>query len=65
MPGAGGGSVRAIRDAGLSGRVQMLGWLSGDKKFQALSDARLLVVPSTELENPPTLRKKSRRHERA
>ncbi|WP_311213850.1 MULTISPECIES: glycosyltransferase family 4 protein [unclassified Arthrobacter] len=36
----------AIRDAGLSGRVQMLGWLSGDKKFQALSDARLLVVPS-------------------
>ncbi|MGO4145557.1 glycosyltransferase family 4 protein [Paenarthrobacter sp. YAF11_1] len=36
----------AIRDAGLSGRVQMLGWLSGDKKFQSLSDARLLVVPS-------------------
>ena len=36
----------AIRDAGLSERVQMLGWLSGDKKFQALSDARLLVVPS-------------------
>nr|WP_091471085.1 glycosyltransferase family 4 protein [Paenarthrobacter nitroguajacolicus] len=36
----------AIRCAGLSERVQMLGWLSGDKKFQALSDARLLVVPS-------------------
>ncbi|BCW60004.1 glycosyltransferase family 4 protein [Paenarthrobacter nicotinovorans] len=37
---------KAIRDAGLSGRVQMLGWLSGDRKFQALSEARLLVVPS-------------------
>ncbi|MGR0159198.1 glycosyltransferase family 4 protein [Paenarthrobacter nitroguajacolicus] len=36
----------SIRDKGLSERVQMLGWLSGDKKFQTLSDARLLVVPS-------------------
>ena len=36
----------SIQEAGLSDRVQMLGWLSGDKKFQALSDARLLVVPS-------------------
>ncbi len=36
----------SVREAGLSDRVQMLGWLSGDKKFQALSDARLLVVPS-------------------
>nr|WP_309075679.1 glycosyltransferase family 4 protein [Paenarthrobacter sp.] len=36
----------SIQEAGLSERVLMLGWLSGDKKFQALSDARLLVVPS-------------------
>ncbi|WP_364306469.1 glycosyltransferase family 4 protein [Paenarthrobacter nitroguajacolicus] len=36
----------AIGDAGLSERVQMLGWLSGERKFRALSDARLLVVPS-------------------
>lgn len=36
----------SIQQAGLSDRVRMLGWLSGDKKFQALSDARLLVVPS-------------------
>ncbi|MFW0772856.1 glycosyltransferase family 4 protein [Paenarthrobacter nitroguajacolicus] len=35
-----------IQDGGLSERVQMLGWLSGERKFQALSDARLLVVPS-------------------
>nr|WP_269215672.1 glycosyltransferase family 4 protein [Arthrobacter sp. AK01] len=39
--------VRAsIQDAGLSERVQFLGWLSGDKKFGAISDARLMVVPS-------------------
>ncbi|TVU62401.1 glycosyltransferase family 4 protein [Paenarthrobacter nitroguajacolicus] len=36
----------AIDDAGLSERVRLLGWLSGEKKFQALSDARLVVVPS-------------------
>ncbi|MCT9868917.1 glycosyltransferase family 4 protein [Paenarthrobacter aurescens] len=36
----------AIEDAGLSDRVSLLGWLSGDAKFQALSDARLVVVPS-------------------
>ncbi|MFJ6535646.1 glycosyltransferase family 4 protein [Paenarthrobacter sp. NPDC091711] len=36
----------SIREAGLSDRVQMLGWVSGEKKFQILSDARLLVVPS-------------------
>lgn len=36
----------AIQDAGLSERVIMLGWLSGGEKFRALSDARLLVVPS-------------------
>ncbi|TQS92814.1 glycosyltransferase family 1 protein [Arthrobacter sp. TS-15] len=36
----------SIQQAGLSDRVRMLGWLSGDKKFQALSHARLLVVPS-------------------
>lgn len=36
----------AIQDAGLSDRVQMLGWLSGARKFRAISDARLLVVPS-------------------
>ncbi|BCW15970.1 glycogen synthase [Arthrobacter sp. NtRootA4] len=35
-----------IRETGLCGRVRMLGWLSGDEKFQALSDARLVVVPS-------------------
>ncbi|WP_281451859.1 glycosyltransferase family 4 protein [Paenarthrobacter nitroguajacolicus] len=39
--------VRAsIRNAGLSESVRMLGWLAGEEKFQALSDARLLVVPS-------------------
>jgi glycosyltransferase involved in cell wall biosynthesis len=36
----------AIQEAGLSQRVRLLGWLSGEKKFQALSDARLVVVPS-------------------
>lgn len=36
----------SVRDKGLSGRVQMLGWLSGERKFQVLSNARLLVVPS-------------------
>ncbi|WP_284980180.1 glycosyltransferase family 4 protein [Arthrobacter sp. fls2-241-R2A-200] len=36
----------AIRKSGLEGRIKMLGWLSGDRKFQALSDARLVVVPS-------------------
>ncbi len=36
----------AIRAAGLSERVKMLGWLSGAEKFQALSNARLVVVPS-------------------
>lgn len=36
----------SIDDAGLSGSVQMLGWLAGEEKFQALSNARLLVVPS-------------------
>jgi len=36
----------AIRDAGLTHRVRMLGWLSGEEKFQALSNARLVVVPS-------------------
>lgn len=36
----------AIHEAGLSERVRLLGWLSGEQKFQALSDARLVVVPS-------------------
>ncbi len=36
----------AISDAGLSDRVELLGWLSGDAKFQALSHARLVVCPS-------------------
>ncbi len=36
----------SIDNAGLSGSVQMLGWLAGEEKFQALSNARLLVVPS-------------------
>ncbi|MFI2565601.1 glycosyltransferase family 4 protein [Paenarthrobacter sp. NPDC018779] len=36
----------AIHEAGLSQRVRLLGWLSGDEKFRALSDARLVVVPS-------------------
>ncbi|MCF3138001.1 glycosyltransferase family 4 protein [Paenarthrobacter sp. AR 02] len=36
----------AIRDAGLTHRVRMLGWLSGEEKFRALSNARLMVVPS-------------------
>ncbi|GAA3283835.1 glycosyltransferase family 4 protein [Paenarthrobacter aurescens] len=36
----------AIHTAGLSGRVKMLGWLSGEQKHQAIADARLLVVPS-------------------
>ncbi len=37
----------SIQEAGVSERVQMLGWLSGgERKFRALTDARLLVVPS-------------------
>ncbi|MFE4198246.1 glycosyltransferase family 4 protein [Paenarthrobacter sp. NPDC056912] len=36
----------AISAAGLSDSVRLLGWLSGDAKFQALSGARLAVVPS-------------------
>ncbi|MET4901733.1 glycosyltransferase family 4 protein [Paenarthrobacter sp. CC6] len=36
----------AIHDTGLSERVRLLGWLAGDRKFQALSDARLVVMPS-------------------
>ncbi|WFR84305.1 glycosyltransferase family 4 protein [Arthrobacter sp. Y-9] len=35
-----------IHTLGLTDRVHMLGWLSGPKKFQALSDARLVIVPS-------------------
>lgn len=35
-----------IHEAGLSERVRLLGWLSGDEKFRALSNARLVVVPS-------------------
>ncbi|MFK0040896.1 glycosyltransferase family 4 protein [Paenarthrobacter sp. NPDC090517] len=35
-----------IEDRGLSDRVKLLGWLSGDEKFQAMSDARLVVIPS-------------------
>ncbi|SEI71016.1 Glycosyltransferase involved in cell wall bisynthesis [Arthrobacter sp. yr096] len=36
----------AIDEAGLSSSVRLVGWLSGDAKFNALSDARLVVVPS-------------------
>ncbi|MFC8038846.1 glycosyltransferase family 4 protein [Paenarthrobacter sp. NPDC057355] len=36
----------SIEAAGLSDSVEMLGWLAGDAKFRALSNARLLVVPS-------------------
>ncbi|MCP1413110.1 glycosyltransferase family 4 protein [Paenarthrobacter sp. A20] len=36
----------AIANAGLADRVELLGWLSGDAKFQALSRARLVVCPS-------------------
>ncbi len=36
----------SIQGAGLSGRVKMLGWLSGEQKHKAIADARLLVVPS-------------------
>ncbi|WP_311213204.1 MULTISPECIES: glycosyltransferase family 4 protein [unclassified Arthrobacter] len=36
----------AIEHAGLSDSVSLLGWLSGDAKFQALSAARLVVCPS-------------------
>ncbi|MGJ3189829.1 glycosyltransferase family 4 protein [Paenarthrobacter sp. FR1] len=36
----------AIEAAGLSDSVSLLGWLSGEAKFQALSEARLAVVPS-------------------
>lgn len=35
-----------IRDAGLSERVRLLGWLSGEEKFRAFSEARLVLVPS-------------------
>lgn len=49
IAGAGPDEARlraAIRDAGLTSRIKMLGWLSGEEKFQALSNARLVVVPS-------------------
>ncbi|MDR6985812.1 glycosyltransferase involved in cell wall biosynthesis [Paenarthrobacter nitroguajacolicus] len=36
----------AIEAAGLSDRVVLLGWLSGEAKFEAMSDARLVVCPS-------------------
>lgn len=36
----------AVQAAGLSDRVRFLGWLSGTAKFEALADARLVVVPS-------------------
>lgn len=35
-----------IEERGLSNRIRLLGWLSGEQKFQAMSDARLVVVPS-------------------
>ncbi|MET4540490.1 glycogen(starch) synthase [Arthrobacter bambusae] len=36
----------AVKEAGLSERVQLLGWLSGERKFKTISEARLVVVPS-------------------
>ncbi|MGP0222654.1 MULTISPECIES: glycosyltransferase family 4 protein [unclassified Paenarthrobacter] len=36
----------AIMKAGLSGRVRLMGWLSGEPKFRAMANARLVVVPS-------------------
>lgn len=36
----------AIEELGLAERVKLLGWISGDRKFQAISEARLLVMPS-------------------
>lgn len=36
----------AVQEAGLSERVQLLGWLSGERKFKTISEARLVVVPS-------------------
>ena len=36
----------AVQEAGLSERVQLLGWLSGERKFTTISEARLVVVPS-------------------
>ncbi|WP_284977720.1 glycosyltransferase family 4 protein [Arthrobacter sp. fls2-241-R2A-200] len=36
----------AIADADLTDRVELLGWLSGEAKFKALSAARLVVLPS-------------------
>ncbi|ASN22561.1 hypothetical protein CGK93_18160 [Arthrobacter sp. YN] len=36
----------AVQEAGLSERVQLLGWLSGDRKFKTISEARLVAVPS-------------------
>ncbi|BCW44170.1 glycosyltransferase family 4 protein [Arthrobacter sp. StoSoilB5] len=35
-----------IEERGLSNRVRLLGWLSGEQKFQAMSEARLVVLPS-------------------
>ncbi|MFJ6453367.1 glycosyltransferase family 4 protein [Paenarthrobacter sp. NPDC091669] len=36
----------AVQEAGLSERVQLLGWLSGERKYKTISEARLVVVPS-------------------
>lgn len=35
-----------IEERGLSNLIRLLGWLYGEQKFQAMSDARLVVVPS-------------------
>ncbi|MEJ1112813.1 glycosyltransferase family 4 protein [Paenarthrobacter sp. CCNWLY172] len=36
----------AVKEAGLSERVQLLGWLSGEAKLRTISEARLVAVPS-------------------
>ncbi|MET3901860.1 glycosyltransferase family 4 protein [Paenarthrobacter sp. 4246] len=36
----------AVQEAGLSERVLLLGWLSGERKYKTISEARLVVVPS-------------------
>jgi glycogen(starch) synthase len=37
---------RLVETSGLAGRVRMVGWVSGTEKFELLSSARLVVVPS-------------------
>lgn len=40
------GAVRLTEDLGLSGQVRLLGWVSGEAKYELLSRASIFVLPS-------------------